>query len=115
AAGNLGTVDRQSGEPVGAQAVRLIPFWNRRTKAAGQKCPAVFIFASGLMAGRPLSPSLTRIRDACRFAGFSLNASQRARHFWRVHVTNGDRWTRLTIEGVVPVLRDEDIMTARPT
>ena len=28
-------------------------------------------------------------------------------------VTNGDRRTRLTIEGVVPILRDEDIMTAR--
>jgi flagellar protein FlbT len=28
-------------------------------------------------------------------------------------VTNGDRRTRLTIEGIVPVPRDEDIMTAR--
>jgi flagellar biosynthesis regulator FlbT len=28
-------------------------------------------------------------------------------------VTNGDRRTRLTIEGVVPILRDKDVMTAR--
>jgi flagellar biosynthesis repressor protein FlbT len=28
-------------------------------------------------------------------------------------VTNGDRRTRLTIDGTVPILRDKDIMTAR--
>ena len=28
-------------------------------------------------------------------------------------VTNGDRRTRLTIEGIVPIRRDEDIITAR--
>ncbi len=28
-------------------------------------------------------------------------------------VTNGDRRTRLTIEGIVPIWRDKDIITAR--
>ena len=44
ATGNLGSVDRQPGEPVSAQAVRLKLFWYRPTvKAAGRK-PRRFLF-----------------------------------------------------------------------
>jgi flagellar biosynthesis repressor protein FlbT len=67
---------------------------------------------------RPLSPSLTRIREHTVSRGVSVPLKIELKPGERVIlgdciVTNDNRRTRLMIDGAVPILRDKDIMTAR--